>query len=287
MANEYAVNQADLTAVADAIREKGGTTDALVFPDGFVDAVGAIEAGSSGDSDDLLVAVAEDMLTELNSNAITAVNTQAFRTVHSMKRVVLPNCLKFVQDAFNGNKGIEEIELVNYTGNADYGSQLFFSGNTALKRAYMPSCTTIGTQMFTACTALTDIVVSDEIYRLGGNCLNGTAIAEFVHPTVTEMYNRVFMNCPNLKKVDINNSGWYVEGNLCQNASVLETFIMRSTNFCRLGATTAFAGTPIESGTGYIYVPSALVEEYKAATNWATYADQIRAIEDYPEITGG
>ena len=36
---------ADLTRVADAIREKGGTSDTLNFPDGFVSAVEAIEAG--------------------------------------------------------------------------------------------------------------------------------------------------------------------------------------------------------------------------------------------------
>ena len=45
--------------------------------------------------------------------------------------------------------------------------------------------------------------------------------------------------------------------------------------------------TVIASGTGYVYVPSALVNSYKSATNWSTYADQIRAIEDYPDITGG
>ena len=37
----------------------------------------------------------------------------------------------------------------------------------------------------------------------------------------------------------------------------------------------------------YIYVPRALVEDYKVATNWSTFADRIRAIEDYPEICGG
>ena len=35
----------DLTAVADAIRTKGGTNAPLAFPQGFVDAVGAIESG--------------------------------------------------------------------------------------------------------------------------------------------------------------------------------------------------------------------------------------------------
>ena len=48
MENEYLVNSDDLMAVADAIRVKGGTSEALVFPSGFVSAVQAIQAGSGG-----------------------------------------------------------------------------------------------------------------------------------------------------------------------------------------------------------------------------------------------
>lgn len=44
MANEYAVNQADLSAVANAIRTKGGTSAPMTFPAGFVEAVAAIQA---------------------------------------------------------------------------------------------------------------------------------------------------------------------------------------------------------------------------------------------------
>ena len=47
----------------------------------------------------------------------------------------------------------------------------------------------------------------------------------------------------------------------------------------------ALQNTMIANGTGYIYVPAELVETYKTTSNWETYADQIRAIEDYPEIT--
>ena len=39
------VQEESLVTVADAIREKTGTTDALSFPTGFVDAVAAIQAG--------------------------------------------------------------------------------------------------------------------------------------------------------------------------------------------------------------------------------------------------
>ena len=42
---EYLTNTADLTAVANAIREKGGTSEQLACPDGFVAAIQAIQTG--------------------------------------------------------------------------------------------------------------------------------------------------------------------------------------------------------------------------------------------------
>lgn len=44
---DYLTNDTDLTAVADAIREKGGTSAALEWPSGYMDAIGAISGGSS------------------------------------------------------------------------------------------------------------------------------------------------------------------------------------------------------------------------------------------------
>ena len=42
------VNDISLASVADVIRAKGGTSDALIFPDGFVSAISAIQAGGGG-----------------------------------------------------------------------------------------------------------------------------------------------------------------------------------------------------------------------------------------------
>ena len=42
---EYLVQGASLTTVADAIREKGGTTAPLSFPDGMAEAVRNIQSG--------------------------------------------------------------------------------------------------------------------------------------------------------------------------------------------------------------------------------------------------
>ena len=44
------VDDTSLASVADAIRSKGGTSDALVFPDGFVSAISAIQSGGGGGS---------------------------------------------------------------------------------------------------------------------------------------------------------------------------------------------------------------------------------------------
>lgn len=46
---EYLTNTADLTAVADAIRAKGGASEQLVYPSGFVSAISAIETGGGGE----------------------------------------------------------------------------------------------------------------------------------------------------------------------------------------------------------------------------------------------
>lgn len=53
--SSYLVNDTSLTAVANAIRTKGGTSASLVFPNGFVTAIQAIPTGTSRTGDDLTV----------------------------------------------------------------------------------------------------------------------------------------------------------------------------------------------------------------------------------------
>ena len=69
----------------------------------------------------------------------------------------------------------------------------------------------------------------------------------------------------------------------------LETLILRGATAAQLQgpAGEVFHETKIIAGLGYVYVPGRLVEQYRKATNWMAIAAQIRAIEDYPEITGG
>ena len=65
----------------------------------------------------------------------------------------------------------------------------------------------------------------------------------------------------------------------------LKTMILRSNEVCVLKYSGAISSTPIATSTteGFIYVPDDLVESYKTATNWSTYASQIKGLSELGE----
>ena len=191
---EYLTNTTDLTKVASAIREKGGTSDPLVYPDGFVTAIQAIETGGGGGSDEL-------------------VNSLIDRTISG-----------------------------TYVNN---------------------TVTSIGRYGFSNCTKLTSVVL----------------------PAVQITNANAMLGCSALTQADFSNLQ-HIQHSTFYGDKKFATLIIRTQAVAKLDATSAFKDTRIAAGTGYVYVPSALVDSYKSATNWSTYANQIRAIEDYPDITG-
>lgn len=115
------------------------------------------------------------------------------------------------------------------------------------------------------------------------NCSGLTSVS---FPNATSIGNYAFNAAHNLAKAELPKVTSIGQHSFSA-ANALEALILRNTEkVCSLGSD-AVSYTKISSGSGYIYVPAALVDSYKAAANWQNYADQIRAIEDYPEITGG
>lgn len=105
-------------------------------------------------------------------------------------------------------------------------------------------------------------------------------------PNVTQLGSYAFRYCTNIQTADFS-SLTYMSMGAFHQAEALKALIIRTNEVCTLQALSALKNTPIISEEdGYLYVPAALVEEYKLATNWTTIANKIRAIEDYPEITG-
>lgn len=91
-------------------------------------------------------------------------------------------------------------------------------------------------------------------------------------------------NCFVLETIHLPNVKGLGQSDLYQ-CYVLNTLILSNKHVVTgLSAIRGIQSTPIRNGTGFVYVPKKLVEQYKVATNWSTVADQFRAIEDYPEI---
>lgn len=120
------------------------------------------------------------------------------------------------------------------------------------------SATSIGDSAFYSCSELTtaDFPVAATIVGYAFDSCSALTTVNF--PAATSIGDSAFDSCSKLKSL-----------------------LLRGNNVCTLSSTNTFSSTPISSGTGYIYVPSALIEQYKAATNWSTYAAQFRALEDY------
>lgn len=120
-------------------------------------------------------------------------------------------------------------------------------------------------------------IVGDEALT---NSIIDRSITEIADNLVAEIGFYAFYYCSALTTADFQ-VATSINGNAFYGCSKLTVLILRSETMCTLSNTSAFDGTPIKSGTGYIYVPRALVDSYKAATSWSTYANQFRALEDY------
>jgi hypothetical protein len=155
-----------------------------------------------------------------------------------------------------------------------------------LEMVNLPECTNIGGYAFQGCSNLTSIN-APKLTTVASYSFNDSGLVSIDFPSLNPVTSYSFSGCAALKKADFGRAGT-IGGGAFLDATVLETLILRkSDEICKLNNVNSLNNTPIANGTGYIYVPSALVDSYKSATNWSTYAAQIRAIEDYPDITGG
>ncbi len=96
---------------------------------------------------------------------------------------------------------------------------------------------------------------------------------------VEEMENYCVRYCTSLIEARFD-SVKTIKAQVFQNCNKMTKLILGSPSLCELTNVNAFNLTPIAEGTGYIYVPDNLVNEYKQATNWATYASQIKSINE-------
>ena len=151
---------------------------------------------------------------------------------------------------------------------------------------YFPNVTSMELSAFNNCRALTTVDFPN-VMSIGKqafyNCKELTTV-DF--PNATSIKDFAFQYCSALTAVDFPNVT-SIGGSAFRDCSMLEKVILKSETVCVLANTTAFTNTPVQTGTttGFIYVPDNLVDSYKAAANWSTYASKIKPLSELDSAT--
>ena len=228
------------------------------------------------------------------TNKLDAIGDAIRRKNGESDKYTLPQMVEKI-DAIPSGGGYDYFsfdEEGNLTGNADYVKQTMFAydGTTSTKKAGicdfiktidLPKCQRVETyafykaQNFTSLSLAACTQIETNAFR---DCLS---LSTMNLPACLTISDSAFYGCTSLASVDlpvcttINTYAFY-------GCKKLATLILRNTEKVVTGSSDALTNTPIASGTGYIYVPDALVDSYKATTTWSTYADQIKPLSELP-----
>lgn len=211
---------ADLTAVANAIRTKGGTSGQLAFPQGFVDAVEAIPSGSD-------ITIDEIATNQEPSGPIVITSTSVG------------------QYAFANKSKITDIQADKVTSIGTYA----FYGITNFGTAKFPLWQGITTS-------------NNYIFQKIGN---GNAIV--VLPALKNAGSRMFTQS-NIMAVDIGPDFTSILADMFYQTSAYQ--VTRNLILRRTASIVTTSTTDSIKAVQNLWVPEALVDSYKAATNWST-----------------
>ena len=238
-------------------------------------------------------------LTTIDLPECTSIGEYAFSNCTNLTTVNLPECTYIGGCAFNGCTNLTTVNLLECTSIGNYAfwdcthlttvnlpkctsiGYAAFSGCTNLATVNLPECTSIGDNVFVSCTNLTTVNLP-KCTSIGNyafdHCTNLTTIDL---PECTSIGGHAFESCTNLTTVNlpkctsIGDYAFY----FCTS---LTTIILSNNQIVTLEDVRAFNYSSIKNGTGYVYVPDNLVDSYKTATKWSTYANQIKPISELP-----
>lgn len=104
------VQESSLTSLADAIRAKGGTSDTLTFPGGFVSAVEAIDAGGGGDDGSFKAVIERTAVNPTIPSDLTSIGQYAFYNCNHLTNISIPAGVTSIgQYAFFNCTGLKKV----------------------------------------------------------------------------------------------------------------------------------------------------------------------------------
>ena len=229
---------------------------------------------------------------------VTTIGNYAF-TSATINNIYLPNLKETKEYAFSSVKGLE-----NFTNNSiETMGRYSFQGATDLRYVSCPNVSSVSNSSFSTCGNI-ETVSFENAESFGNYTFRGNyKLTNVFAPKLMNLGQDTFNGCTKLEKLELRWTPYKTTGigvRCFSGCSSLKAIVIRndviiesSTNVMKVENVNAFTDCYHFHGTvnetynpngdkdGYIYVPRALIEKYKVATNWTTLADQFRAIEDY------
>ena len=183
-------------------------------------------------------------------DGVTSIGNEAFYNCYSLPSVTIPNGVTSIDNqAFRNCYSLPSVTIPNGVTSID--NQAFHSCYSLSSVTIPNGVTSINTQAFYNCYSLSSVTIPNGVTSIGTQAFYGCALSSVVIPDgVTSINSKTFYNCYGVRYYDFTHH----------------------TTVPTLSNTDAFNGIAADCE---IRVPVALADEWKAATNWATYADYI------------
>ena len=187
---------------------------------------------------------------ELGSS-VTSIASNAFYNCYSLASIIIPD-------------GVTSIE-----------SNAFRHCYSLTSITIPDSVTSIANIAFSACYSLPSITIPDSVTSIADNAFSTcySLLSITIPNSVTSIANNAFGYCYSLASITIPNGVTKIESVAFSNCySVAFYDFSNHTSVPTLSNTNAFGSIAADC---QIRVPAALVNAWKTATNWSTYADHI------------
>lgn len=250
----------------------------------------------------------------IHLDTIATIPSDAFMSLYALSSLYIPNCTLISQNALKGCSALTKLSGPKVTNFGHYNLQSgnmtkelylpvcsyfgkYALSNTVLESIYAPAWSTAHASgvfhashsttlkyvnlgyaaipaWFSACVNLSTFIAEKCTALAAKQFMGDTALIEVSLPICATIAAQAFQGCTALpfialpKATKISASAF----SGCTNFSIIT---LENSSVCVLDNVNAFTGTGITSTTGSIYVPGALLNSYKTATNWSNFKSRI------------
>ena len=230
-------------------------------------------------------------------SGVTSISTSVFSGCRSITSVTIPYSVESIGDyAFDRCSSLTSVTIPNSVTSID--DRAFFECSGLTSVAIPNSVTSLGTDVFNGCISITKLTIGSGVTSIRASvferCSSLTSIT--IPNSVTSISNYAFAFCSGLTSITIPDSVTSIGDDAFYKCTSIANVTIGSGvttigesafNSCRrLTSLTVEALTPPKLGDSVfdntnncpIYVPSASVDAYKAASIWSAYTSRIQPI---------